>query len=306
MPAEFESGLFVKVPAWHHEGIVLEEAPNIDKALEISCMDWEVKKVPLFANEDGIHIKTDHFAITRRTSEGPKVLGVVGDRYELFQNREAFEYIRPLVESNLWKIETCGVLCGGKKEWILLKQDSIEIVPNDVLKEYLLFTWGHDGFSPAVFQPTMIRVVCNNTLQASLSQGNQIRVLHSAMMRNKLDFVKDILSSSQDSFETEITMFKQLLDKKFTFSLMEEMIEKLYGGKHSQNKMMFVKDFVLNQKASGMKKLGVAETGYGFFNALSEVNEHYLISKRSEVGQSVLFGSVLKKNQEVLSAILAA
>lgn len=306
MAAEFESGLFVKVPAWHQQGIVLPDAPDVDEALRISCMGWEVKKTPLFAEDNATRIKTDHFAVTRDTGKGMQVLGVVGRRYELFQNAEAFEYIRPLVDSQIWKIETCGVLCNGKKEWILLKQDSTEIVPNDVLKEYLLFTWGHDGFSPAVFQPTMIRVVCNNTLQASLAQKNQVKVLHSQSMRDKLNFVKDVLSTSQDSFKTQIEIFKQLLDKKFTFSLMEQMIEKLYGGKHSKNKMLFVKDFVLNQKASGMKELGVAETGYGFFNALSEVNEHYLISKRSDIGKSVLGGLTYMKNKEVLEAILAA
>lgn len=314
MSANFESGIFFRQEAWHRQGVVVQDIPDLDEAFHVAAMDWRVRKEPLFAEFQGERIQTDRFAIMR-DKEGfeRQILGVVGERYELFQNEDAFNWMRPLVDSKNWRIETAGVLCEGKKVWALLHQDEVEIVPNDVLKEYLLFTWGHDGMTPAIFQPTMIRVVCDNTLQASLACKNKVCIQHSRSMGSKLQFVQDLFTSTQDAFQTQIEVFQKLLDKKLTTNRIEELIEKLYGSKSdskiaqtlSSQKVNFLKDFCL-EKASGIKDLGIVNTGYGFFNALSEANEHYLLNSRSDVANNILFGSGFIKNQECLEVILAA
>lgn len=314
MSAEFEGGLFFRQEAWHRQGIVVEEAPNIDEAFRLAEMNWTVKKNRLFARMGDELVPTERYAL-QRDKEGfeRQILGYVSDRYEIFQNKDAFEWMRPLIESGRWRIETAGVLCEGKKVWALLHQDNIEIVPNDVMKKYLLFNWGHDGYSPAIFQPTMIRVVCDNTLQASLASGKQVRILHSKVMGDKMKFVQDLFTSTEDAFASEIEMFQRLLDKKMTVSRMEELIEKFYGGKKDnkissslgKQKVDFLKDFV-TEKASGLKELGIQNTAYGFFNAISEANEHYLLNKKADPGINILFGSGLSKNLEILQELQAA
>lgn len=314
MSANFESGIFFRHEAWHQQGVVVQDIPDLDEAFRVAAMDWSVRKQPLFVEVNGEKIQSDRFAVMR-DKEGfeKQILGVVGERYELFQNKDAFEWMRPLVDSKNWRIDTAGVLCEGKKVWALLHQDQVEIVPNDVLQEYLLFTWGHDGQTPAIFQPTMIRVVCDNTLQASLSCGNKVCIQHSRSMGNKLQFVQNLFTETQDAFKTQIEVFQKLLDKQLTTNRIEELIEKMYGAKTeskiaqtlSNQKVEFLKDFCL-EKASGIKELGIRNTGYGLFNALSEANEHYLVNKRSDVANNILFGAGFFKNQEALEVILAA
>jgi hypothetical protein len=181
------------------------------------------------------------------------------------------------------------------------------------LKEYLLFTWGHDGVTPAVFQPTMIRVVCDNTLQASLACKNKVTIQHSSSMGNKLEFVQSLFTQTQDAFKSELEVFKKLLDIKLTTNRIEQLIEEMYGSKTDSKagqtiatkKIEFLKDFCLN-KASGVKELGVVNTGYGLFNALSEANEHYLVNKKVDTGMNILFGKGFYNNQLALDTILRA
>lgn len=313
MSANFESGVFVNRPAWHGGGVVVEDVPDLGEAMEIAAMNWSVRKERLYT---AFGVFSGHYALMRdKPGSESQILGVVGDRYEIFQNKEAFEWMEPFVESGHWKLEAAGSLCKGRKCWGLLKQAEVEVVPGDVLKQYLLFHWGHDGGAPAVFQPTSIRVVCDNTLQASLRQGGTVKVVHSASMPDKVKFVQRLFLESEGAFSKQMEMFRWLLDKTLTVAKMEEIILKLYGPRKdeskisqtfSRKKVEFVRDFVFNEKASGMKELGVAGTGYGFFNALSELNEHYLVGKQANVETNILFGNAFKRNKEALELVLAA
>ena len=47
------------------------------------------------------------------------VLGVVGRRYRVFQNHEAFDFMDGLVGDKLAMYETAGSLHGGKRVWMM-------------------------------------------------------------------------------------------------------------------------------------------------------------------------------------------
>ena len=86
MSAEFESGFFVKTPAWHGLGTVVTSAPTVAEALHLAGLDWTVDKVPLYL-ADGTIVE-DAFANQRSIDN--KILGVVGSVYSVVQPIEAF------------------------------------------------------------------------------------------------------------------------------------------------------------------------------------------------------------------------
>ena len=127
MSALFETGFFVEQSAWHQEGIVLEEAPNSEEAYEQSGLNWEVDSRPLHFLVPGVNrrFNTDLRALVRSTDL--RVLGACKRNYEVFQNKEAFDWCEPLVQTDWWHYETAGSLKGGEYCWALLKQDEKEI-----------------------------------------------------------------------------------------------------------------------------------------------------------------------------------
>jgi phage/plasmid-like protein (TIGR03299 family) len=118
MSAEFESGMFVREPAWHRLGVVVDEAPNVEEAIKLAGLDWEVRKEPVhFKVEDEEVEVPNRFAVVRSTDDKP--LGIVSDRYEPLQNTEAFKFFNPFLE--YCDFNTAGSLREGKNVWILAK-----------------------------------------------------------------------------------------------------------------------------------------------------------------------------------------
>lgn len=309
----FESGMFVRQPAWHEKGTVLEDYPDCWEGFVASGLNWNVEKrrLVLPGNERNPNAyDADIYALVRETDD--KQLGYVSDKYEMYQNEQAFRWMEPLVDSGMWKIETAGSLREGRQCWALLRQGDIEIVPNDIMKEYLLFTWSHDGGLPNIIQPTMIRVVCNNTLQSSLSKGGFTRIIHRTNMVPKMDFMQNLFTKSEDSFKTQTEIFRRLLDVTLTDGIIEKLCEEFYDAdadagerskKIADEKVEFAK-MQCFYNASGLLDLGIKNTAYGVFNALSEVNEHYFVTDRADIGNHTLQGVGFERNKRLMGRMM--
>lgn len=316
MSHEFESGMFVKHEAWHQLGTVVENVPTPAEAMTIAKMDWMVDKRNLSYEcpNGGRMFCKDHYAIVRDIDDS--VLGYCSGQYHLWQNYEAFEWVQPLFEAGMWNMETCGSLKAGQICWILLKQDETQIVPNDVLKQYLLFTWSHNGMMPNLITPTSIRVVCNNTLQAALRGNLSARVCHKGTLPMTMKQVQSLFIASKDAFAEQMEVFKKLLGKKVDDGMIEQLCEELYGHteeekrqlsdrgiKADENRVEKVKKFVF-EKASGQELTG-RNNAYYVYNAFSELNEHYLVQRGTDAGWNILFGRGKQRNDKAINRLMA-
>lgn len=193
--------------AWHGLGVIVQDAPTPLEALKIAGLDWEVQQWPLKAVDLHTELRiTSDVANIRSDTLG--VLGVVGNTYQPVQNAEMAEFCAALGQSGEVKVESAGSIRGGKRVWFLLQAKSIWIDGNDEVRPYLLVANGHDGTLAFTCQPTTIRVVCSNTLHASLRQGESartaIRFRHEGVIADKLGEVKHalgIFSQARTEFE---------------------------------------------------------------------------------------------------------
>lgn len=304
MAHEFESGMFVKEEAWHKLGVVVETAPNTDDALELAGMNWEVELLPAYCKINGNDVATGEFAIVRNKDNA--IFGNVGERYVPYQNKSAFDWCKPLVETEFFQMESAGSLKGGRICWALLKADEAEVVANDTLKNYLLITWSHDGSKSVQVTPTTIRVVCNNTLQMALSASGEIRkVRHTANIIPRLEEVRKMHEATANAFKAQQDAFKRLLDKKIETpeEYIDRIIREVFGAPDDLKNMKEGrgKTILLNTRetlldsavnGSGIKAQGIGNTLYGAFNGVSEAIEHSIGGNRvKDRGYNVLFGN---------------
>lgn len=301
-----ESGFFVRVPAWHSLGNVLENAPNTEEAYEASGLNWKVERYPLHFCHNAVEHESGTFALVR--DRDLRVLGTCKERYNILQNLDAMKWCDPLVKSDLWSYETAGALKNGEVCWILLKQGEIELVHKDVLKQYLLFMWSHDGSKAVQIMPTTIRVVCNNTLQVALGEnGLKNKIKHTMTMNLKLDEVRKIYEETTTAFEKQNDAFKRMLDVKidvgFVDTYLDKVMDRAYGatikeisdmedGKAKTGLQTILNTFQESvYKGSGSKELGVMNTLYGLFNGVEESVEHFIGGNRiKDRGGNILFG----------------
>lgn len=208
---------------WHDLGVPVEDGLSLSDALRLSHTDYTVERRPLWCTverevPDGTFQQTvevpDAYA-TVRTDTGT-VLGVVGGRYEVLQNQDAFGVLEPLLDSGLAGIETMGALRGGRDVWALvrLQIDSplVRDVFGDEVVPYALVSNNHSGARGVVVQETPIRVVCANTLGMAHAGGaNAIKVRHTMTVGSRtVAAAEQLFGSLVGRYETVAGQYRRL------------------------------------------------------------------------------------------------
>ena len=130
MAANVETMMYVREKPWHGLGVEVSEAPNSEDALRFAGLDWNVRQENVFNSRGGI-IKG--FKANVRDSDD-SVLGVVGDRYKVVQNRDAFKFTDELIGTDI-RYETAGSLREGKQIWLLAKLPE-QMIAGDAVEPY--------------------------------------------------------------------------------------------------------------------------------------------------------------------------
>ena len=105
--------------------------------------------------------------------------------------------------------ETAGSLQDGKRVWMLARiPKTVEVVHGDEVKPYALLCNGHDGGLAVHILPTTVRVLCNNTFNLALNQGNgkELVIRHSQSLRGKIELAKrhlGIIGQRVEAFQHE-------------------------------------------------------------------------------------------------------
>lgn len=204
---------YVEREPWHGLGKKLDKPATAAAAIKAAKLDWDVRKVPLYACEGLNNLLLPHrYAIVPSFAWGkPKcpVFGSVGEAYVPLQNNEAFGFFDPIVGENAAVYHTAGALGQGERIWVLAKlPDDIRVVGDDITEKYLLLSNSHDGESAVQIKFTPIRVVCQNTLSMALALGPTLRVGHHRDLKKRLEqavsllgIIKTQYASIEESFQ---------------------------------------------------------------------------------------------------------
>jgi phage/plasmid-like protein (TIGR03299 family) len=230
----------VQEKAWHGLGQIVEQYPTSAEAIQHAGLDYEVAKRPLYTKASGI-IQTnegiemgstelavpDCFATIRTDSNA--VLGVVGKDYHIVQNREAFSFFDAIVGGGDGILyETAGVLGRGERIFITAKLPDYIRVGNgdDVTEKYIFLTTSHDGSGSITAAFTPIRIVCQNTLNASLrSMSNVVRIRHTSGAKQRLDDAHKVMGLA-DTLSTQLEgIFNEWAKVKITDNEVKKFIQ---------------------------------------------------------------------------------
>jgi phage/plasmid-like protein (TIGR03299 family) len=180
----------VRERAWHGLGTVVDNALTSEEAIKTAGLDYHVEKRPvhIYGPDGGDIVVPDSFATVRTDTNVP--FGVVGSRYEVLQNTEAFEFFDAIVGKGEAIFETAGALGKGETIFITAKlPNHIQVGngDNDLIEQYLFLTNNHCGKGVVQAAFTPIRIVCNNTLNAALRHNsNRVRIMHNSDVKSNL------------------------------------------------------------------------------------------------------------------------
>lgn len=215
-----DSFFSVKQKAWHGLGQIVEDYPTSAQAIVHAGLDFEVEKRRIFThggNESFTNVALDmgnveiknFFATARKDTD--QILGVVGSKYEVVQNKSAFVFFDSLVADNGIKYETAGALGQGERIFITAKMpEVIKIGRKDIIEEYIFLTTSHDGSGSIIAAFTPVRIVCNNTLNMALkNHSNAVFIKHTANAEVKLKEAARIIQIAETTSEMLDTLFNK-------------------------------------------------------------------------------------------------
>lgn len=223
MAALVESMMYVRETPWHGLGTRVEEAPNSKEALELAGLNWTIDGMPIY---DAFGKEIAGYKANTRSSDN-KVLGIVGSRYSIVQNTDAFAFTDSLIGEGI-KYETAGSLMGGKKIWLLGRMPERTIV-GDKFDPYICFTNTHDGTGAVRACMTPVRVVCNNTLNMALSTAKRSwSARHVGDISAKLEDAKRTLELADEYLIKLDEEADKLANEKFTEGDMKKALDQLF------------------------------------------------------------------------------
>jgi len=216
-------------------------------------------------------------------------LGNVTDKYKVVQNCEAFDFVDNLHQDGIIKYEAAGSLKGGKVVWMLAKMpQEFEVVADDKLEQYILFTTAHDGSRAIRVMPTSVRVVCWNTLSlATANESKGLTIRHKGNIMEKLDEARKCIQTSQKKFDEFHGSAQKLTTVKFDIEQLKAMTYLLFPKEKGKNDTRRAKARagIMAAFTDDPQNIdGVRGTAWAAFNAITQYVDHESSYKGKETG----------------------
>lgn len=324
---------------WHKLGRVLTEELKDEEVAEAAGLNWSVTERPIYRELNGSFEQLDGEKVLAR-SDNDRVLGVVSKDYRVFQNEELIQLMRRIAKDTPVVWETAGVLHYGKTTWCMgyLPELDIRVRETDASKFYMLLTNGHGNMRSLQIMPTLIRVVCANTLQAAtvgntrkrrknaenkkfdkaaLSEGYGIH--HDGQLDKSVQEVVDAYEQfMKDKIVTQ-EIYEQMADTKMTKEGTVEYWDRIFKMESPIEADEAAKAKLLKAESTRLESLehilgsatcqtaAAAGTLYGSFQAVTEYVDH-VKSVRKRDGSNRLsvtqFGTGMKLKEKAFDLAL--
>jgi phage/plasmid-like protein (TIGR03299 family) len=242
---------YVGQTPWHGLGNKLEIEPNTKEALKLSGLDWTVTKAETYIRVGGPsgtltiggssksfsmkdtynHAETGYCCTYRLNADlEPVILGHVSKKYEVLQNKDAFQPFDEVLLDHGYTYETAGAVKDGQKIWILAKAPYSNEVGKDKIDRYVLLFNSHNGSTGVTMKPTMIRVVCNNTLEYALNQksDNGISLRHTIGVKDRLSTLTEALRACDANVEEALEVMRRMNEAELTDEVMTKYFETVF------------------------------------------------------------------------------
>lgn len=264
--------------AWHGLGQIVEKAMTSKEAIELGGLDYEVDKKQIYADVDGIGkiAIPENFATIRKDTNTP--LGVVGSRYQIVQNADAFVFFDAIVGQGQAIFETAGALGKGERIFVTAKMPKyIRIAgTDDVTEVYVVLTNTHDGSGAVICGITPIRIVCQNTLRMAMKgMINKVSIRHTKSAEKNLAQAHELLAITNKYTEEMNQAVNALSLKKVSDAQVKDLIAGLFPStSETTTRIDNIRAEVLNSYYTGVGQENVLGTAWGVLNGITHYTSH--------------------------------
>jgi len=197
-------------------GTDISSCKTSEEVLNVSGLNYDVvKKAIKYTSPEGDYLDYTDKVLTMNASTG-SIYGVVSSKYEICQNRDAFNFIDYIGNDNEgFEYVKAGEISSGSSSglvYIIAKIPDITLL-GDAVTPYIIFQNSHDGMNSVKATISPLRIVCQNQFNLAFREApNTVRVVHSSQMdtrlvtaRNMMKEVADYMSKFEDTAQNLAT-----------------------------------------------------------------------------------------------------
>lgn len=267
-----------RIASWSGIGTTINEK-TVDAALEKAKLNYTVEKETLWL-ADKTKIE-DMVANTYLDEKGHKhILGVVGDKYEVVQNREGFAFVDYI--SDGLKFVKGGMTHTGMV-YLIAELPSVDIL-GDKFNPYVIFRNSFNGKYQLSAAITPLRVVCQNQFNFAFKHtANTINIRHSARVGERMEEAKEVLRGVANYMGHLNEVAKQFSGIKLSKSETELAVNMLFPTPDNADDLKKV--VIAQQKKAFAKMLDADDNqnhkgnAWGLVNAYTDYITHTSIRK---------------------------
>lgn len=282
---------------WHVMGEALRtladtEITSVPDALALTGLDYDIEVWEVEATKRGESRVTDqrietkaHRATVRTFPNGTSdIMGIVGTRYTVVQNRDAFAFTQYLVDEFGCRFDAAADYAKGAKSLLVLDlQRPVVLDPsgaNDRLDLYLAVTNSHDGSGALRVMLSPVRWYCTNVERAALRDAKQVwsfshtpnvaKRLHQAevSIRHAVAYADSFALAAERLLDTPMSdrQFVSYLDR--LVPVPREATERVTENREQERA-------TLKTLFHGEANANIAGTAWAAYNAVTEFVDHY-------------------------------
>jgi phage/plasmid-like protein (TIGR03299 family) len=300
MPADVGEMFYTGEVPWHGLGVSLAQPANLEEALKVGGLNWQVAEIDLLTADDPPSPVPQRKALVRSDrdpGDDRRVLGVAHRAFKPIQNRDAGMLFDAIFGQGKRVYHTGGYLGNGKVVWLLARIDkTLEIAGDDVVQPYALMANSHDGSIAFNIRLTTVRVVCQNTLGMAMREriGDGFRRSHQGSLIEHAQAAQEFFSATLRELDFVAESFIHLSQRRCEDSKFNEILatllpepkpprnlEKNPGLRRAWEKKVEdareahkrIRELRINGK--GMDLEGSRGTFWGVLNAILEFVDHH-------------------------------
>lgn len=311
---------------WHGLGVQVDHEMSTEECHKKAGLDWEVEKRRMEVLIGGDDCKMqeyvsvpDRHAILRTSDNA--ILGTVGNRYEVIQNLDCFNFADTIVGEGQAMYHTAGSLFGGKIIFMTMKFPDGIMVGDDEIEKYLLLTNAHDGSAALHVRMTPTRVVCANTLGMALGEETKQKcsIRHTTNWETKATKARELLKLADHYFQNMAVQFNRLLDATINDNDITAFVETVFSRTKSEktgelilsSRTKAIRAKVTDLCYTGKGQNAIKNTKWAALNGVTEYIDHHATTRATggrnadEVRMnSVLLGSGAEVKQRAYDILV--
>lgn len=277
---------YVGETPWHGLGKRVPPQTSAVEMIRAANLDWVMFTQPASGAVQDAKGRWSRRRLLREPvgpEREPVEFASVGSRYVVVQNRDAFNFFDPLLDTGVATLESAGALHQGQVVWIQARiATHYQIAEGDELRPFVLLSTRHDGEGAVNVRFSLTRVVCQNTLNIAMKDGKTAySITHTGRAADRLRDagVKVLTTLINETMDRATAIFDRMRAHAMTSSARHDLMRTIYDPPRddvqSGGRRITIWERVeqrLKAQASGADCAG-ADSLWGLYNAMTFVED---------------------------------